>query len=109
MKKKMIDIGDDSFEKTVSSENLVLVDFWADWCEPCKTFSHILENFTAEQANILVAKVNVSYNPIIVAKYEIRSIPTLMLFRKNQILQRKVGVMSKLDIMRMVKKYANFV
>lgn len=86
----------------------VLVDFYADWCGPCKTLSPIVQEVSsALQGRVKVIKVNVDKNQIASMKYEIRGVPTLILFRKGNILWRQSGVMSKRELQQTVEKYLN--
>ena len=85
----------DTFDTVVSSNSQrVLVDFWAGWCGPCKMINPTLEAFAAEQGETLtVTKLNVDDAPSVAAKFEIRSIPTLILFENGVEVKRSAGVM----------------
>lgn len=90
-------VSDASFDTDVlQSAQPVLVDYWATWCGPCKMIAPILEEVASEYAGRLtVAKVDVDANPDTAAKYGIRGIPTLMLFKNGQAAATKVGALSK--------------
>lgn len=90
-------VSDASFEADVlQSELPVLVDFWAEWCGPCKMIAPILDEVSSSYAGkVQVAKMNVDENREIPAKFGIRGIPTLMLFKGGQLAATKVGAMSK--------------
>ena len=90
-------VTDDSFEAEVlQSQQPVLVDYWAEWCGPCKMIAPILDEIAAEYAGKLkVAKVNIDDNQETPAKYGIRGIPTLMVFKNGNIEATKVGALSK--------------
>lgn len=90
-------ITQDNFEKEVlQSEIPVLIDLWAVWCGPCKVLSPIVEEIAQEyQGKIKVGKINVDENPDIAMKYDVRSIPTLILFKKGEIVSHMVGVQPK--------------
>jgi len=93
----IVHVTDDSFEDEVlKSAEPVLVDYWADWCGPCKMIAPVLDEISTEYAGRLkVAKLNIDENPNTPPKYGIRGIPTLMLFRGGEVEATKVGAVSK--------------
>lgn len=96
----ILHVTDDSFEQEVlKSEQPVLVDYWAEWCGPCKMIAPILDEVAgAYQGKLQIAKMNVDENREIPAKFGIRGIPTLMLFKNGQLAATKVGAMSKAQL-----------
>jgi thioredoxin 1 len=93
-------VSDSSFEADVlQAAQLVVVDFWAEWCGPCKMIAPILDEVaTAYQGKVQIAKMNVDENRDIPAKFGIRGIPTLMVFKAGQLAATKVGAMSKAQL-----------
>ena len=97
MTERIAHISDDTFETEVlNAEQPVLVDYWAEWCGPCKAIGPILGEIAEEYADKLkVVKLNIDENPATPPKYNIRGIPTLMLFRNGAVEAIKVGALSK--------------
>ncbi len=97
MSDKIVHTNDSEFEAAVlQSEKAVLVDFWAEWCGPCKMIAPLLDEMADTYAErMTVAKLNIDENPNTPNKYGIRSIPTLMLFKDGAVQAQKLGAMSK--------------
>lgn len=102
-----IAVSDSSFKEDVmSSSTPVLVDFWAEWCGPCKQIGPALEDVATEMSGKLkVAKVNIDDNPETPAKFHVRGIPTLMIFKDGQVVATKVGAMTKTKLQEWVSEH----
>lgn len=100
MSQQIVHVSDSSFEQDVLKSNVpVLLDFWAEWCGPCKMIAPILDQIAAEYAGkVLVAKMNVDESPRTPTKYSVRSIPTLMLFKNGTVVDQKIGAVRKADV-----------
>ena len=97
MSENILHVTDESFEQDVlGSDSPVLVDYWAEWCGPCKAIAPILDEIAAEyDGKLRIAKLNIDDNPNTPPKYGIRGIPTLMLFKNGNVEATKVGSVSK--------------
>nr|4ULX_A Chain A, LPBCA-L89K THIOREDOXIN [synthetic construct] len=103
----VIEVTDENFEQEVlKSDKPVLVDFWAPWCGPCRMIAPIIEELAKEyEGKVKVVKVNVDENPNTAAQYGIRSIPTLLLFKNGQVVDRKVGAQPKEALKERIDKH----
>ncbi|MDD9912260.1 MAG: thioredoxin [Alphaproteobacteria bacterium] len=92
-------VNDDNFEAEVlKSDQTVIVDFWAEWCGPCKQFLPTLEEFSSENDAVKVVKVNIEESPETPTKYGVRSIPTLVMFKNGEATAVQVGSLPKTDL-----------
>jgi len=98
----IIHLSDENFDQKVLESHLpVLVDFWADWCMPCKMISPILDELAKEyDGKLRIAKLNVDEGQITASRYGIMSIPTLILFKDGKVLNQISGVMNKKQLMK---------
>lgn len=90
-------------EEVLNSDKTVLIDFYADWCGPCKMFSPIVESVAEENEDIKVVKIDVDNAQDLAIKYQVMSIPTIVVIKNGQEVNRNVGVVSKSQIVEMVK------
>lgn len=102
---------DSNFQNEVCNSNnkkneLFLIDFWAEWCNPCTVIATILEEIAAEyNKKLKIAKLNIDENPIITKNYNIRSIPTLLLIKDGIVLSTKIGLLSKQQLQKFLNIY----
>lgn len=104
--KEPLNLDDSNFAQTINKYPLVLVDFWAPWCGPCRMMSPIIDQVGKEYiGKLVVGKVNVDENPNISGQFGISSIPTLILFKRGQVVNNIIGSVSKSRIDEMVKMH----
>ena len=97
---KIVTLSSDNFEEMVSkSDKPVLVDFWAEWCGPCKMIAPVLDELAGEYADkVTIGKVNIDHHQDLAVKFGIRSIPTLLIFNGGEVKEQVVGMQSKGDL-----------
>lgn len=103
-----VKVTDDSFaDDVIGSETPVLVDFWAGYCAPCKQIAPALEEISDEfDGKMKVAKINIEEDPEVAAKFHVRGIPTMMIFKDGQVVATKVGAMTKRKLAEWVGEHA---
>jgi thioredoxin 1 len=109
MSEQIRNVSADSFESEVlQSEKAVLVDFWAEWCGPCRMMLPVVESRAAEyESSASVVKLNVDENPSVAQRYGVRGIPTLILFKDGEEVERVVGASTKDSLARLIDKHAS--
>ena len=102
----ILNLNEDNFEKTVNDSKLpLIIDFWAEWCAPCKAIAPILDELAVElNEKLLIGKVNLDENQDLAMKYSIRSIPTILFFKNDELKDTKVGLSSKTDLISWVSQ-----
>ena len=99
-----VDLTVENFVDTITNNDIVIVDFWAPWCGPCQSFGPIYEELSEQHDNVVFAKVNTEDQQELGARFQIRSIPTLMLFREQIILYQEAGALGKADLAKLVEQ-----
>jgi len=93
---KAVEITDANFDELVNGDKLVLVDFWAEWCGPCKMIGPIVEELAGEfEGKAIIGKMNVDLNSVAPVKFGVRSIPTLLFFKNGEVVDKQVGAIPK--------------
>lgn len=100
----VIELTKENFEETITSNDIVLIDFWAPWCGPCKSFAPIYEEIAAKNEGVVFAKVNTEDEQELGAHFQIRSIPTLMIFREQIVLYSEAGMLPAASLQEIVDK-----
>ncbi|MES9904315.1 MAG: thioredoxin [Sedimenticola sp.] len=100
----VIELTNDDFEKTVTENDFVIVDFWAPWCGPCRSFAPTYEGVSEDHPDVIFAKVNTEEEQEIASHFQIRSIPTLMIFREKVIIFSQAGALPESGFRDLVQK-----
>jgi len=102
----MIELNDKNFKESISNKKLVLVDFYATWCGPCGMQAKVLEKLQSSRSiNCDIVKVNVDDAPQLAMEYGIDSIPTLMIFKDNELVKRTIGYTEEKEILKMIEEF----
>lgn len=99
----MLALNDQNFDKNIDKYRIVLVDFWAPWCAPCKSLDPILRSITNTEKDIKVMSMNIEENPSIASSLGVKSVPTLMLFRQGSCIGSRIGFADKPTILTWVE------
>lgn len=95
-----------NFEELINTDKPVLIDFWAEWCGPCRMIGPVVEELAGEmEGKAIVAKVDVDSNPNLSVQYGIRSIPALMIFKNGKVVEKMVGIQPKAELEKRIKAH----
>ncbi len=107
MSKKVLELNVNDFDQEVmSSDRLVVVDFWAQWCGPCKILSPIMDNLSETfEGKVKIAKVNVDEQPELTTRFKIMSLPTILFFKDGEIIEKIAGMRNEADLQKTIEKH----
>lgn len=96
---------DDNFKEQVSSDKVSVVDFWAEWCGPCRMIAPIIDQLSEEMGDkVIVGKLNVDHNPQTAVEYGVRNIPTILIMKNGKVVKKQVGTTTKSKLVQMIEE-----
>jgi len=105
MSENILTLTDANFDDSMKQNKLVLVDFWAAWCAPCRIIAPALEEIADETSGVKIGKLNVDENPVKAAQFQIMSIPNLLLFKEGKVVENIIGAVPKNNIKAAIDKH----
>ncbi|GBE19145.1 thioredoxin [archaeon BMS3Abin16] len=105
MSENVMTLTDANFDETIAENKLVLVDFWAAWCAPCRMIAPALEEIAAETPGVVIGKMNIDENPVKAAQFQIMSIPNLLLFKDGKVVENIIGAVPKSSLTSAINKH----
>ncbi len=105
MSENILTLTDSNFDETLNSNKLVLVDFWAAWCAPCRMVAPVLEEIAVETPDVVIGKLNIDENPVKAAQFQIMSIPNMLLFKEGKVVENIVGAVPKSSLTSVIGKH----
>jgi thioredoxin 1 len=97
-------VTDENFSEVISSHKIIMIDFWAEWCRPCKMFSPVIEEVSVE-TGVWLGKINVDENPKKTLQYEVTSLPTTILFKNGEPVKRVIGAKPKHVMIKEIQEW----
>lgn len=105
MAENIVTLSDATFDEAIRSEKPILVDFWAEWCGPCRIIAPVLEEIASEHDTITIGKLNIDHNPMPAAKLDVMSIPTMIVFKDGIEKKRVVGALPKHRLLQELSEF----
>jgi len=104
-KKIMKEINDENFQETIQSNQIAVIDFWAQWCPPCVKLLPVMEKLSEENPNVLIGKANVVLNEKTTSEFGIKSIPTVLFFKDGQLVDRTMGFQTQQELQEKINSF----
>ncbi len=105
MADNVLTLTDSNFDEAINGNKLVLVDFWAAWCAPCRMIEPMLKEIASENPKVVIGKFNIDENPVKTAQFQIMSIPNLLLFKEGKVVENVVGAVPKSHLTSVIDKH----